>query len=162
MTTPAQREAAYLSEALKLIKEQPLAFVKHARASVILDGTANKGQLAAPFIPLFNLSGHVKIITTATRIDGAVSAAAGTLELGTTSQPAQISAASLTVDAASGFIIAGASPIPVATSPMNGTLDVDKTEQVGLTVGTGDITTGTVTSDVWYLAIEDNGEMIGV
>lgn len=137
----------------------------HVTKTLTFTGAANLG-LAASAITLFSLTGLVKVerFTVYCTVDG-VSAASGTLAIGTADTTNRLLAATLATnfDAAK-FVIAGTTALASAkdnlTTVSAGT-GVDISTNIIGTVAVGDITAGTIVLDAWYRPITGNGRLVG-
>lgn len=133
-----------------------------ARKTSALDGAANNGQLAAPTITLFTVTGEVLIAAlTATCTETHVSAGAGTLALGITGNTAFFIAATVATTIAAGEYWIDATPTEVnAALVPAGFKDVWCTDSIIATVAVGDITDGTIRYDCYWLPLSADGNVV--
>ena len=155
------------------ISAQPIDLI-HVRKTVTFDGGAGKGQSGSP-VPLFDLTGKVLIERGTAFLTSGVSAGGGTLAIGLTADTTAIMRA-IPVDGASGF------PYYVQASSGSGwrenwtdliaslgggstfdnsnfTQTIVVSQSIVGTVGTADITGGTLVIDLWYRPITDDGQL---
>lgn len=133
-----------------------------ARKTSALDGAANNGQLAAPTITLFTVTGEVLIAAlTATCTETHVSAGAGTLVLGVTGNTTFFIAATTATDIAAGDYWIDATPTEVnALAVPAGFKDIWLTDNIIATVGTANITDGTIRYDCYWLPLSADGNVV--
>lgn len=128
------------------------------RKTLTFTGAANLGALAS-VITLFTVTGRPKVerLTVFCEVDG-VSAAAGTLAIGTADTVARFLAATLATNLdASKFVVAGTTALASAADNITAPVDIS-TDVIG-TVATGAITAGRIVVDAHYRA--DTGTMVG-
>lgn len=133
----------------------------HVRKTIVLTGLAGAGQVGD--FALFTLVGRIILERFSLWVDAGVSLGGGTINWGTANVKVGPSGS---VNGASGFIIPGAVPPPEAAieilSGVIGEADAKVLIAAPLegTVGTADVTSGTLIADAWYRSITDNGMLI--
>jgi len=110
--------------------------------TVTLTGAANLGQSGSP-IPLFSVTGPVWMKLFATCSEDLVSGGGGTLEVGTVGNTAFLVAQTVATTIDNGEVWFNNSPIAGGTAASNLTEKLVVADVIG-TVGTGDITDGTL------------------
>jgi hypothetical protein len=139
-----------------LFSEDGALSLVHVRKTVTLTGAAGAG--AAGAIALFTTTGRVLLDHVTAYIAAGVSAGGGTLAFGVTGLTTAIEAASNSVDGATGFLAAGAAPSAAKPDLLAG-VPLAIAADVIATVGTADITGGTLVVDVWYRPDTDDGAL---
>ena len=127
-----------------------------------LDGAANNGQLAAPTITLFTVTGEVWLVgLTATCTETHVSAGAGTIALGVVGNTAFFIAATVATTIAAGDYWIDATPTEVnAFAVPAGFKDIWCTDNIIATVAVGDITDGTIRYDLLWFPLSADGNVV--
>jgi hypothetical protein len=144
----------------------PDAAERHVRASVTLDGSANNGNLG-DVVPLFTLTGRVRVTHATAYVSSALSCAAPTgtylyLWAGSVGTGSNITTITDGADftGLTGFLN-GEGPAAAAWS----NLYVAVAEDIGLYVedyaSGADVTAGTIIVDLWYVPITDDGALAG-
>lgn len=131
------------------------------RKTLELTGAANLGEFANPNIPLFTVTGRVLMVSIAPFCtESLASAGGGTLALGVTGNTAAMIAATTATDIDSGDVWVDATPavgaesLPAALGPVLVSANI-----VG-TVGTADITDGTIEFDCLWLPMSAGASLV--
>lgn len=150
---------------MQILKKPPFG-LRHSRATVAFDGTAGNGAVGT--VTVFTITGRVWVETfLAFCTEDLASAGGGTIQAGTTSDPDGFVPSTTATDIDNNEWWSSATPAPGAVSvPNNNTGGLttllrrkQMSESAILTIGTGDITNGTIIFDVWWMPITDNGAL---
>ena len=145
----------------------PDAAERHVRASVTLDGSANNGNLG-DVVPLFTLTGRVRVTYCTAYVSSALSCAAPTvtylyLWVGTPGTGAYLAWLATQGNDFTGLTGFFDEEVPAAAAWAG--LHRAVAEDIGLYVkdnsGGADVTAGTIIVDLWYVPITDDGALAG-
>lgn len=141
--------------------------LRHVRKTVAFSGAAGNGQVGT--VDVFTVTGVVWANRlTAVCTENLVSAGGGTLVLGTAGDTDGFIAQTTATDIANADIWTAASPAAGSKGPLKvetgglitGQVDKVVNESIALTVGTGDVTDGTIVFDLWWHPVTDSGAVV--
>lgn len=131
------------------------------RKTLALTGATNLGEFANPNVPLFTVTGRVLVVSLAPFCtENLASAGGGTLALGVTGNTTAMIAATTATDIDSGDVWVDATPavgaesLPAALGPVLVSANI-----VG-TVGTADITDGTIEFDLLWIPMSAGATVV--
>ena len=127
--------------------------LRHTQKTITFDGTAGNG--ATGTVNLFTLQTRILVVDMVPYCtSNLVSAGGGTLSLGTASNPTVMIAATTATDIDSGEFWFDTTP--AADEAVSATCkELGVTGDIILTVGTADITGGTIEFDLYWMALTD-------
>ena len=130
--------------------------LQHLQKTIELDGTAGNGQFASPTITIFTITGTIQVVSLAPRCtENLVSAGGGTLELGVVGDTDGFIGATTATDIDAGDPWFDTSPAEVGLMALPAALkdvSIPNGADIVGTVGTADITDGTLVFDLLYIA----------
>ncbi len=135
--------------------------LRQARKTVTLDGTAGNGQFASPTITLFTVTGFIQVAVLAPRCTAdLVSAGGGTLALGVVGSTVIFIAATTATAIDNTEVWVDNNPLANVIDAPTALMDVFVNgANIVATVGTADITGGTLEFDLWYLPLSANASV---
>lgn len=135
--------------------------LQRATASVAFDGTAGKGASAGGGnVPIFTVTGEVLVVALVPFCtENLVSAGGGTLALGVTSAPTLFIAATTGTDILINKFWIDTSPDANGVALPAALKDIILTDNIVGTVGTADISDGTIRVDCYWLPLSSDGNV---
>lgn len=131
------------------------------RKTLALTGANNLGELDAPTISLFTVTGRVLVVSLAPFCtEDLVSAGGGTLQLGVTGNTTAMIAATTATDIDSGDVWVDATPAVGAEALPSALGPVLVNANIIATVATADITDGTIEFDCLWLPMSAGASLV--